>query len=99
MLDTNVRSRLRKKVELMAQKNVLQVKCWCQKETPSSRTNMTPPKGAPNAAETPAAAPQATKSRLALSFLNGENTKVLYRFDKREVAFDQEKKERHSVSA
>ncbi len=45
---------------------VLHVSDWFQKEEPSSKLKRTPPMGAPNAAATPAAAPEETKSRLSL---------------------------------
>ena len=51
----------------IAQKKDLQIKCGDIKDAPSSNENKTPPIGAPNAAATPAAAPQATKSRTSLS--------------------------------
>ncbi len=45
---------------------VLQVRDWFQNEEPPSKLKRTPPMGAPNAAATPAAAPEETKSRLSL---------------------------------
>jgi hypothetical protein len=51
----------------MAQNSVRHVSVWFQKDAPSSKTNKTPPIGAPNAEATPAAAPQATKSRFSRS--------------------------------
>ena len=45
---------------------VLHVRDWFQNEEPSSKLKRTPPMGAPNAAATPAAAPEETKSRLSL---------------------------------
>jgi hypothetical protein len=55
---------------IMPQKKARHVSCVDQKEAPSSRANKTPPMGAPNAAATPAAAPQATKSRFSGSVRN-----------------------------
>ena len=46
----------------IAQKKHRHVSFVDQKEAPSSREKSTPPMGAPKAAATPAAAPQATKS-------------------------------------
>ena len=46
---------------------ILHVRAWFQKLAPSSRLNRTPPIGAPNAADTPAAAPPDTKSRFSVS--------------------------------
>ena len=48
---------------------VLQVRAWFQNEDPPSKLNNTPPKGAPKAAATPAAAPLEAKSRLYLPML------------------------------
>jgi hypothetical protein len=60
----------RVKEDIIAQKNARQVSLEDQKEAPSSIENSTPPMGAPKAAATPAAAPQAIKSRFSASFLN-----------------------------
>ena len=48
------------------QNNDRQVKAWFQKEDPSSSEKRTPPIGAPNAADTPAAEPAETNSRFSL---------------------------------
>ena len=50
-------------------RTVLQVRAWFQNEAPPSKLNNTPPRGAPNAAATPAAAPLEAKSRLYLPML------------------------------
>ena len=51
--------------DTIAQKNVRNVSPGCHQLAPSSRQKRTPPMGAPKAAATPAAAPQATKSRFS----------------------------------
>mmetsp|Transcript_30692 Transcript_30692/g.74787 ORF Transcript_30692/g.74787 Transcript_30692/m.74787 type:complete len:254 (+) Transcript_30692:1672-2433(+) len=61
------------KPDVIALKRVLHVRSGCHQDVPSSRQNMTPAKGAPNAAATPAAAPHAIKSLFSLSFRNSIN--------------------------
>ena len=56
---------------------------WFQKLAPSSKAKRTPPIGAPNAADTPAAAPQAMKSRFTWSQRKSLNiwiVKILFTF-------------------
>lgn len=52
---------------------ILQANAWFQKLAPSSRLKSTPPTGAPKAADTPAAAPPATKSRFSVSDRKNSN--------------------------
>eukprot|EP00471_Norrisiella_sphaerica_P010750 CAMPEP_0184504230 /NCGR_PEP_ID=MMETSP0113_2-20130426/52329_1 /TAXON_ID=91329 /ORGANISM="Norrisiella sphaerica, Strain BC52" /LENGTH=229 /DNA_ID=CAMNT_0026893855 /DNA_START=1818 /DNA_END=2504 /DNA_ORIENTATION=+ len=61
------------KAEVMAQNNVRHVRSGCHHEAPSSKQNITPAKGAPNAAATPAAEPHAMKSLFSLSLRNSLN--------------------------
>lgn len=57
---------------------ILHVNVWFKKLAPSSILNNTPPKGAPNAAATPAAAPALTKSRFSLQISENLCDFILY---------------------
>ena len=50
---------------------------WLTCDAPSSMAKSRPPMGAPKAADTPAAAPQATKSRFSLSVRKSRKILVL----------------------
>ena len=65
--------RLMVKIHIIAQKKERNVTVLDQKEAPSSNVNRTPPTGALNAAATPAAAPNVTKSRFIRSLRRSWN--------------------------